>query len=35
MIDVFTKAIVREIGRNFGKTASSILLGDSHSTPYR
>ena len=35
MIDVFTKAIVREIGRNFGKTASNILLGDSHSTPYR
>ena len=35
MVDVFTKAIVREIGRNVGKTASNALLGDSHSTPYR
>ena len=35
MIEVFTKAIVREIGRNIGKTASNGLLGDSHSTPYR
>lgn len=35
MIEVFTKAIVREIGRNVGKAASNMLLGDSHSTPYR
>jgi hypothetical protein len=35
MVDVFTKAVVREIGRNVGKTASNALLGDSHSTPYR
>lgn len=35
MVEVFTKAIVREIGRNVGKAASNMLLGDSHSTPYR
>ncbi len=35
MVDVSTKAIVREIGRNFCKTASNMLFGDSHSTPYR
>lgn len=35
MIETFTKAIVREIGRNYGKAASNMLLGDAHSTPYR
>ena len=35
MIDYFTKSIVREIGRNVGKTVSNKLLGDTHSTPYR
>ena len=27
----FTRAIVREIGRNYGKAASNHLLGDKHS----
>jgi len=31
----FTNAIVREIGRNYGKAISNSLLGDSHSTPVR
>ena len=31
----FTSAIVREIGRNYGKAISNSLLGDSHSTPVR
>jgi hypothetical protein len=31
----FTRAIVREIGRNYGKAASNHLLGDKHSTPIR
>ena len=35
MVEVFTRSIVREIGRNVGKVASNKLLGDSHSTPYR
>lgn len=35
MVELFTKSIVREIGRNVGKAASNQLLGNSHSTPYR
>ena len=35
MANTFTNAIIREIGRNFGKTVSNSLLGDTHSTPYR
>lgn len=31
----FTNAIVREIGRNYGKAISNTLMGDSHSTPVR
>ena len=31
----FTRSIVREIGRNYGKAASNYLLGDKHSTPIR
>ena len=31
----FTNAIVREIGRNYGKAISNSLMGDSHSTPVR
>ena len=31
----FTNAIVREIGRNYGKAVSNSLMGDSHSTPVR
>ena len=31
----FTSAIVREIGRNYGKAVSNSLMGDSHSTPVR
>lgn len=33
--DVFVKSVVREIGRNYGKSISNSLLGDSHSTPVR
>lgn len=35
MANTFTKAIIREIGRNYGKAISNQLLGDAHSTPYR
>ncbi|WP_033961260.1 hypothetical protein [Psychroserpens jangbogonensis] len=35
MVEDFTKAIVREIGRNYGKAISNQILGDAHSTPYR
>jgi len=35
LLNTFTNAIVREIGRNIGKAASNKLLGDAHSTPYR
>lgn len=31
----FTNAIVREVGRNYGKAISNSLLGDRHSTPHR
>lgn len=31
----FTRAIVREVGRNYGKAISNSLLGDKHSTPIR
>ena len=33
--NVFVRSIVREIGRNYGKSISNNLLGDSHSTPVR
>lgn len=29
----FTRSIVREIGRNYGKSISNSLLGNSHTTP--
>ena len=31
----FTNAIVREVGRNYGKAISNSLLVDKHSTPHR
>ena len=31
----FTRSIVREVGRNYGKAISNSLLGDKHSTPVR
>ena len=31
----FTKAIIREIGRNYGMAISNFLLGDAHSRPVR
>jgi len=31
----FTNAIIREIGRNYGKAISNKLMGNSHSTPVR
>jgi len=31
----FTNAIIREIGRNYGKAISNQLMGNSHSTPVR
>ena len=31
----FTNSIVREIGRNYGKSISNSLLGNTHSTPVR
>lgn len=31
--NTFTNAIVREIGRNYGKAISNSLMGNSHSTP--
>ena len=33
LASTFTNSIVREIGRNYGKSISNDLLGDSHSTP--
>jgi hypothetical protein len=33
--DVFVKSVVREVGRNYGKSISNKLLGNSHSTPVR
>ena len=33
--NTFTRSIVREIGRNYGKAVSNSLLGDKHSTPVR
>ena len=35
LASTFTNSIVREIGRNYGKSISNDLLGDSHSTPVR
>ena len=35
LASTFTNSIVREIGRNYGKSISNNLLGDSHSTPVR
>jgi len=35
MSKTFTNAIIREIGRNFGKSISNSILKDSHSTPIR
>ena len=31
----FTRSLVREVGRNYGKAISNSLLGDKHSTPIR
>lgn len=31
----FTNALIREIGRNYGKAISNALLGDKHSNPVR
>ena len=33
--NVFVRSIVREVGRNYGKSISNGLLGNSHSTPVR
>ena len=33
--NTFTRSIIREIGRNYGKAVSNSLLGDKHSTPIR
>lgn len=33
--NVFVKSVVREVGRNYGKSISNSLLGNSHSTPVR
>ena len=33
LASTFTNSFVREIGRNYGKSISNHLLGDSHSTP--
>lgn len=33
--DVFVRSVVREVGRNYGKSISNSLLGNSHSTPIR
>ena len=35
LASTFTNSIVREIGRNYGKSISNKLLGNSHSTPVR
>ena len=35
LASTFTNSIVREIDRNYGKSISNDLLGDSHSTPVR
>ncbi len=35
LASTFTNSIVREIGRNYGKSISNNLLGDYHSTPVR
>lgn len=34
-MSTFTNAIIREIGRNYGKAISNALLGDKHSNPVR
>lgn len=33
--NVFVRSVVREVGRNYGKSISNSLLGNSHSTPVR
>ena len=33
--NVFVRSVVREIGRNYGRSISNNLLGDSHSIPIR
>ncbi|WP_299055367.1 hypothetical protein [uncultured Polaribacter sp.] len=33
--NVFVRSIVREVGRNYGKSISNGLMGNSHSTPIR
>ena len=35
LMGTFTNAIIREIGRNYGKAISNSLLGDKHSNPVR
>ena len=35
LASTFTNSIVREIGRNYGKSISNDLVGDSHYTPVR
>jgi len=34
-MSTFTNALIREIGRNYGKAISNSLLGDAHSNPVR
>lgn len=34
-MSTFTNAIIREVGRNYGKAISNALLGDKHSNPVR
>ena len=34
-MSTFTNALIREIGRNYGKAISNSLLGDAHSNPIR
>ena len=33
--NVFVRSVVREVGRNYGKSISNGLLGNSHATPVR
>jgi hypothetical protein len=33
--NVFVRSVVREMGRNYGKSISNSMLGDSHATPVR
>ncbi|MDC0126044.1 hypothetical protein OAI15_02130 [Flavobacteriaceae bacterium] len=34
-MSTFTNALIREIGRNYGKAISNSLLGDAHANPVR